>query len=199
MQVTGAVTYNIVMSGVIREGFELETVAEAFAGLFKISPDRANSMVGTRRIIKKGSSSELAETVKNKLWDIGLEVVLEGAENKVVQPKEPPPKEFTDTQITQITEVATKDQVEGARLSIFGSMVCPHCRLRQTKAKKCTGCGESVLKAVAKKFLGSGTVLRMSRFGSQKQGALPEVENPSVSGREPQVHCLFLWQPGYPK
>ena len=54
-------------------------------------------------------------------------------------------------QYPQITEVATKDQVEGARLSIFGSMVCPHCRLRQTKAKKCTGCGESVLKAVAKK------------------------------------------------
>jgi len=78
-------TYRVVMNGHIVPGYETELVAEKFAGLFKLSIEKANALVGTKRTLQKGIALELAETYKKKLYGIGL-----GVEIEKELPEEPP-------------------------------------------------------------------------------------------------------------
>ena len=64
-------TYSVVLSGELKPGFELQTVVDAFAQLFKLSPEKASSIVGTEFVIKRDVDLGMAEAYKERLSGIG--------------------------------------------------------------------------------------------------------------------------------
>jgi hypothetical protein len=59
---TESATYNVVLSGDILSGFEFTTVVDAFAKMFKLSPEKASSMVGSQLVINKDVELRVAES-----------------------------------------------------------------------------------------------------------------------------------------
>ena len=59
---TESATYNVVLSGDILPGFEVTKVVAAFAQMFKLPPEKASSMVGSRVVIKKEVELRVAES-----------------------------------------------------------------------------------------------------------------------------------------
>ena len=45
---TESATYSVLLSGNLKSGFEAEQVVDAFARLFKLTPEKAGSIVGKR-------------------------------------------------------------------------------------------------------------------------------------------------------
>lgn len=69
-------TYNVKMTGKVIDGYELESSIEAFAALFKISPQKANAIIGNQRVLKKNVGIQVARNYKQKLANIGLAIEL---------------------------------------------------------------------------------------------------------------------------
>jgi len=139
---TDSVTYSVVMNGEIRMGYEPELVVNAFAKLFKITPEKANTIVGSKRTLKKGVNLKVAETYKQKLGSIGLEVVL-----KKHEPVKAEPQGLTLEPIQD----EVQDRVEPSREEPLGPvMACPKCNLEQPKSEQCSGCGVYVHKVQKK-------------------------------------------------
>ena len=125
-------TYSVLLSGDLKTGFEPDRVVEAFARLFKLPPEKAGSIVGTRYVLKREVELEVAKSYQEKLTAIGVDVKLErhgGIEELALEPLESPDGEL----------------VEPLRQ---GEMICPKCELRQTRADQCSGCGVFVQKVM---------------------------------------------------
>jgi len=130
---TDSVTYSVVMNGEIRVGYEPELVVNAFAKLFKITPEKANTIVGSKRTLKKGLNLKVAETYKQKLGSIGLEVVL-----KKHEPVKAEPQGLT---LEPIQDEVQEKEEPSREEPLRSTMVCPKCNLEQSKSEQCSGCG----------------------------------------------------------
>ena len=146
---TDSTTYSVVMNGEISIDHELESVVDAFAKLFKITPEKANSIVGSKRVLKKDVELKVAETYKQKLRSIGLEIELvknvpvATKQSKTIETKpQPQPQGLA---LEPIQEEKQKKE-EPTQPSISNAMVCPKCSLEQPKSDQCTGCGVFVHK-----------------------------------------------------
>ncbi len=126
-------TYSVVLSGDLKSGFDVDGVTESFAKLFKLSPEKAGSIVGSRTVLKREVDLKVAKTYQQKLAAIGLDVKLKrhgGIDELALEPVEEP----------------SAAQPEGAEPLDPGEMICPKCELRQAKADECSGCGIIVQK-----------------------------------------------------
>ncbi len=125
-------TYSVVLSGDLKTGFEPEEVVEAFARLFKLAPEKAGSIVGTRFVLKREVELKVAKTYQDKLATIGVDVKLE--------------------QHGGLDELALEPVVsaDGELVELLGQdeMICPKCELRQARADECSGCGVFVHKVL---------------------------------------------------
>jgi len=122
---TESSTYSVLLSGDLKSGFEPEKVVDAFATLFKLTPEKAGNIIGKRFVVKHEVELSVAKAYEEKLSAIGVDVRLErdgGAGELELEPVQPP---------------ASKDGVQVQP----GEMICPKCDLIQAKAEECSGCG----------------------------------------------------------
>jgi hypothetical protein len=144
---TESATYNVVLSGDLLSGFEITTVVDAFAKMFKLSPEKASSMVGSQLVIKKDVELRVAESYQQKLTSIGIEVELK----KLGDPSE--------LSLEPMQERVSG--VDGAEQPMVetGQMLCPKCKILHEKAEECANCGVYIHKvlgmATASEELGS--------------------------------------------
>jgi hypothetical protein len=129
-------TYNVVLSGDILSGFEVSTVVDAFAQMFKLSPEKASSMVGSYVVIKKEVKLQVAESYQQKLSGIGIDVKLEKSGDLDELSLEPMQQ-----------RVSSADGAEQHMLEA-GQMICPKCNSLQPKAEECTNCGVYIHKVL---------------------------------------------------
>ncbi len=126
------VTYNIVISGEILVGFELAQVQAAAAELFKITPEQASKVVGSKRVVKKGLDQKSAQLYKQKLESIGLATLFE-------------PPMVADVPSSMALEPTDEEKSAAAEqqkeASSGNKIVCPKCNLEQDEAEQCSGCG----------------------------------------------------------
>jgi hypothetical protein len=128
-----AFTYNVIVNGEILDSFERPQVHEAFAQLFKLSPEKSSQFLSAERIIKKEVDLKQAHLYKRKLENIGLVVrlivnqpVVSVASQKLsLTPMEGEPVAESE-QLTEPTGV---------------EFICPKCAVPQTKGQFCIGCG----------------------------------------------------------
>ena len=129
-------TYNVVLCGDILPGFEVTEVVAAFAQMFKLSPEKAGSMVGSCVTIKKEIELQVAESYRQKLAEIGIDVKLEklgGADELSLEPMQ---------QRVLSADGSEQHMVEA------GQMICPKCNFLQPKAEECTNCGVYIHKII---------------------------------------------------
>ena len=129
-------TYNVVLCGDILSGFEVTEVVAAFAQMFKLSPEKAGSMVGSCVTIKKEVELQVAESYRQKLAEIGIDVKLEklgGADELSLEPMQ---------QRVLSADGSEQHMVEA------GQMICPKCNFLQPKAEECTNCGVYIHKVI---------------------------------------------------
>ena len=58
---TDSNTYSVVLSGDIKDGFDTDGVIEAFSSLFRVTPEKAGTIVGKHFVIKQGIELREAE------------------------------------------------------------------------------------------------------------------------------------------
>ena len=126
---TESATYNVVLSGDILSGFEITTVVNAFAEMFKLSPEKASNMVGSQVVIKKEVELQIAESYQQKLTSIGIEVELKKLDDPIELSLEPMQE-----------RVPGADGAEQPMVEV-GQMLCPKCKFLQQKAEECVNCG----------------------------------------------------------
>jgi len=129
-------TYNVVLSGEILPGFETATVVAAFAQMFKLSPEKASSMVGSCLVIKKEVELQVAETYRQKLAGIGIDVEL---------------KKLGEVDELSLEPMQQRvSSADGSELHMVeeGQMICPKCNFLQPKAEECTNCGVYIHKVI---------------------------------------------------
>jgi hypothetical protein len=128
--------YNVVLSGDILSGFEVATVVDAFAQMFKLSPEKASSMVGSHVVIKKEVELQVAESYQQKLFGIGIDVKLEKLGDLDELSLEPMQQRVSSA------DGSEQHMVEA------GQMICPKCNFLQPKAEECTNCGVYIHKVI---------------------------------------------------
>ncbi|MCP4335268.1 MAG: hypothetical protein GY785_21660 [Gammaproteobacteria bacterium] len=118
-------TYSVLLSGDLKSGFEPEQVVDAFARLFKLTPEKASNIVGKHFVVKREVELSVAKAYKEHLSAIGVDVRLKrdgGIGELELEPVQPP---------------LSKDGVQVEP----GEMICPKCDMKQAKAEECRGCG----------------------------------------------------------
>jgi hypothetical protein len=133
---TESATYNVVLSGDIISGFEVTEVVTAFAQMFKLSPEKASSMVGSCVVIKKEVELQVAESYRQKLAGIGVDVKLKKLGDSDELSLEP-----------MQHRVSSADGSEQHMLE-DGQMICPKCNFLQPKAEECSNCGVYIHKVI---------------------------------------------------
>ncbi len=128
-----ALTYNVVSSGKLISEFDLSDVQGAVVDLFKISPEKASSIVTKRTVLKKGLDHKQANTYKQKLESIGLEIVLKPNEKKAVAP--------LSLSLEPIEEKSPAIAASEAPVANTNRVICGKCQLEQPKSNQCNGCG----------------------------------------------------------
>jgi hypothetical protein len=133
---TESATYNVVLSGDIISGFQVTEVVAAFAQMFKLSPEKASSMVGSCAVIKKEVELQVAESYRQKLAGIGIDVELKklGATDELsLEPMQ-----------QRVSSAHGSEQ----HMLDAGQMICPKCNFLQPKAEECSNCGVYIHKVI---------------------------------------------------
>jgi hypothetical protein len=129
-------SYNVVLSGELLAGYETASVVDAFAKMFKLSGEKAVSMVGTRVVIKRGVELQLAKTYQKKLAAIGIEVNLEL------------PEATSELSLEPLQQRVSSADGSEQHLLEPGQMLCPKCSFLQPKAEECVNCGVYIHKVI---------------------------------------------------
>lgn len=125
-------TFSVVITGEIRDGFEAAATTGKFAALFKLSPDKASSLLAKRRVVKKEVDAATAEKYRKKLESIGLVVELE--EHEV------PEDSFGGLALEPIEE--SRPPAPEGEEPAQATPVCPKCGAAHVPAAKlCESCG----------------------------------------------------------
>ena len=125
---TESATYSVLLSGDLKTGFEPAQVVDAFASLFKLTPEKAGAIIGKRFVVKKEVELSVAKAYQEKLVAIGVDVKLE---------------RDGGTGELELEPVQTPVFKDGVQVEPLGAdeMICPKCELKQTRAEECSGCG----------------------------------------------------------
>ena len=126
-------TYNVVSSGKLISEFDLTDVQGAVVDLFKISPEKARSIITKRTVLKKALDHKQANTYKQKLESIGLEIVLKSNEKKVSAP--------LSLSLEPIEEKTPAIAAPEVPVVNANRVTCEKCQLEQPKSKQCISCG----------------------------------------------------------
>ncbi len=129
-------SYSVIITGGLQNGAELQQVQQSFAELFKITAEKASTIVGTKKILKKDTDYKTAQAYKQRLEKVGLVVALR---EQLPTPKAIPDMELQPTEEEiQAKQEAEETAKDAAREVYFN---CPKCNLKQLKTEQCTGCG----------------------------------------------------------
>ena len=148
------ISYNVVTTGELADGFSLEQVQEAFAELFKCSEAKAKTVVGKRVTLKKNLDISKATAYQRHLQGIGLQVHLEEVKPQsqgIVLSLEPLEQDQSSAPKVSgppnTREQRTQEQ--NSRDMQSATMICPKCNLEQKRADQCEGCGVYIHKVLA--------------------------------------------------
>ncbi len=175
--------YNVILSPQIRVGYEPGLVAESFAELFKIPVEKAQSIVGTRQVLKKDIEIAKANTYLKKLKSIGLDVILEKVDETPARLEKPKPAKPKKTVLELVPTDA--EQTYDSNPSPEGSsktITCPKCQLEQAKSEQCSRCGVFFQKVTNQKPIESSTPDR-SQVTTSPQQAVEDKTSSSVDSK----------------
>ena len=130
-------TYNVILSGKLLDDFEIGPVTEAFAEMFKLSAEKAESMVSSRVMLKKEVELQVAKSYKDRLAEIGVDAQLQrvgGIGELSLAP-------LQDNSAGEVDE-------DGNPLPGSERMECPKCHLKQARADCCERCGVYIHKVI---------------------------------------------------
>ncbi len=149
------ISYQVICSGQIKPGYDLQQVEENFAALLKISVEKAKAIVGTKRTLKKDLDPAKAKLYQKKLEDIGLVVLLKANGLEVKQQKSKTSSALSlepiaSTPTLSLEPIETPQNVEPTSSTAPESagFSCPKCGLEQEKSEQCAGCGVYINKVV---------------------------------------------------
>jgi len=147
--------FNVVYSGKLLNGFDIQQVASSIAPLFKLPIEDAKIFLRKRRVIKKRQLVAHAEQYKAKLENCGMHMELEEA-----QTIKPPiglalePIEGEETQTAPIEYQQNNSDTGKFETRLINpranTIVCPKCNLEQEQAEQCSGCGVYIHKLLKK-------------------------------------------------
>ncbi len=136
------ITFNIVSTGVMVEGFEAAVVTENLKQKLRLPPAHAQAFFEKPRILKKGMMKADAEKFSEKLASLGVETTLEKVEPKLNKPAVGLTLEPLDDE--EAPPAAPADSAEPASPVETGAdalMRCPRCDHEQTVSEQCENCG----------------------------------------------------------
>jgi len=140
-------TYSVITNGEILPGFEYVQAHQAFSTLFKISPEKATSLLTGKRILKKEIDIDTARLYKKRLENIGIKVTLK---EHLLHPDTNLALSLvpTDEEISAQTE--TSSPVPAAdSISDTNTITCPKCQTQQpVNTEECQHCGVIIHKAL---------------------------------------------------
>jgi len=158
-------TYHVVFTGVLAGGYEKADVTNAFAALFKISPDKAAVFIKGRRTVKKDLPLKQAQVFQQKLESIGMKVELEMQAPAIMELSlEPIESEAEAAAVAPANVVATP-----LAASIEQPFCCPKCGLEQERGEQCVECGVFMHKIAVQQTRDGG-----SRFHPEEAYDAPE-------------------------
>lgn len=130
------VTYSVITHSDLLPGFEPLRVHEAFSNLFKISPEKAQTLLKNQRVIKKDIDLEAARLYKKRLESIGIKVTLK----EHIQQSN---NELNLSLVPTDEEIKAESAPESTQaLSSPKTISCPKCRIQQSVNNvQCEGCG----------------------------------------------------------
>jgi len=137
--------YSVIISNEFQSGFTAEHVRDAFAVMFKITPEKAGQLLKGRRVIKKSVDIKSAELYKKKLESIGLIVSLSECN--------PQPLEAASLSLSSIDNEKQTSMTQPAAggSSKSGAVVCPKCNNSQpSDVHQCQECGVFIQKLLNK-------------------------------------------------
>lgn len=137
---SAAAKYEVSSSGELLEGFEAPPVIEAFSTLFSVSPEKAASFVGTKRVVRKDLTLQEATVYQKHLMSIGVEVVLKDTSTgQIITAANDP----VNNDAAETFGLVPNDEIPGATNAAINDQIlsCPKCELRQDKSEQCIGCG----------------------------------------------------------
>ncbi len=85
--------YRIILTGKIKPQSDKPQTVKAMARLFKLSEEKAESLLGKPRVVKKGLDKESALRIAKKLSAMGLDIAIQREtqkSNTIVEAKKPP-------------------------------------------------------------------------------------------------------------
>jgi len=179
-------TFDVVCSGKIKPGYDLLQVQENFAELLKISVDKAKSIVGTKRVLKKDLDASKADLYKRKLEDIGLVVALKSngapaTKSGLTLALEPTEEELQAQQQNEMLKRSNTTQNFTAQDT--SAFACPKCGQAQEKSAECQGCGIIFSKyRAAQETNGSEASASSGQLNQATSSAEPVAESINVIG-----------------
>jgi hypothetical protein len=134
------VTFNVVSGGQPLAGFTAEQAGENLSRLMKLPLEKAQQIVTSTRILKKGLSQREAAIYKQRLEAIGLTIQIERQD----------PQQFVPTmtlELEPVDEPATDsdsmeaEPTEAETAAPSSTITCPKCEHEQPHAEQCGRCG----------------------------------------------------------
>ncbi len=134
----GARKYYVYSSGEIVAGFATQEVINAFAALFKISPEEATEYVKAKKLIGNALSSSEVTDYTNQIKAVGLVTVVVG-EDAVNDPLTPA-SEVRAESIPVNEDTTPVDSAQKKPEPIEPQAICPKCGTMQPRADACKKC-----------------------------------------------------------
>ncbi|WP_097458694.1 hypothetical protein [Mangrovitalea sediminis] len=154
-------TYNVVIEGQLHSGFDIEQVCDALAAVFKVSPEKAATLLKSRRVLKKDVDQAVALKYKQKLESIGVVVTLERQAPPASAPQESPGLLL----VPKDEEPDPEPSVSGGSSAPAKSQrLCPQCKsLQPVSARRCEACGFALHQVTSKAAVPDATIASVSR------------------------------------
>ena len=105
------VRFNVISTGTVASGFEVEEVHKQLIAVLKLKPEQAMRFFGRRRVIKKEILRAEAEKIQNRLAQLGVVTELE----RLGPPEpefEPPPSPFDEVKLELVEDSEPKPEPE---------------------------------------------------------------------------------------
>ena len=154
-------TYNVVIEGQVHSGFDIKQVCDALGAVFKISPEKAATLLKSRRVVKKDVDHAVALKYQQKLESIGVVVTLEMQAPPAEAPPESPglllvPKEEEpDPEPTASVSESVPSESQTR---------CPQCQsLQPVSARRCESCGFALHQLAPKAAVADADITSVSR------------------------------------
>ena len=167
--------FDVVTNGKLLDGFEATAVTQSFAELFKISPEKAQKIVGSERVIKKNLTQKQAEAYRLRLGNIGL-----GVNITIVEPIKEIKEPFS------LSLQPTEEELQKANEpsdEVTEQVICPSCNHQQAQSARCDSCGFQLI--------GIQTNSQESTTFSHQSQRDNDTQDSAVNGQDQQLPKHF--------